>query len=66
MVHASPDCPWWRVIAADGSLPIAKRDPQAAREQAARLAAEGVELVDDVVSKPYILSADEVFALRLG
>ena len=36
------DVPWWRVVAADGSLPTAKRDPRLARDQRERLEAEGV------------------------
>lgn len=36
------DVPWWRVVAKDGSLPIAKRNPVLANEQREKLAAEGV------------------------
>lgn len=36
--------PWWRVVRADGSLVAPKQ-----REQARRLRAEGVEVVDDRV-----------------
>lgn len=36
------DVPWWRVVAKDGSLPIAKRNPYLAEQQRARLEAEGV------------------------
>ena len=36
------DVPWWRVVAKDGSLPIAKRNPALAQEQRDKLVAEGV------------------------
>ena len=35
--------PWWRIVAKDGSLSIAKRNPQLAREQRELLETEGVE-----------------------
>lgn len=37
---------WWRVVAANGDLPIAKRDPRLAQEQRHRLCAEGVQFLD--------------------
>ena len=43
MNGAVHDVPWWRVVAKDGSLPIAKRNPRLAEEQRDRLQAEGVE-----------------------
>jgi methylated-DNA-protein-cysteine methyltransferase-like protein len=43
MNNAVNDVPWWRVVAKDGSLPIAKRNPHLAQEQRDRLQAEGVE-----------------------
>jgi methylated-DNA-protein-cysteine methyltransferase related protein len=43
MNNAANDVPWWRVVAKDGSLPIAKRNPRLAMEQRDRLQAEGVE-----------------------
>jgi methylated-DNA-protein-cysteine methyltransferase-like protein len=41
------DVPWWRVVAKDGSLPIAKRNPTLAKEQRDKLAAEGVTFDDE-------------------
>jgi methylated-DNA-protein-cysteine methyltransferase-like protein len=43
MNNVANDVPWWRVVAKDGSLPIAKRNPHLAQEQRDRLQAEGVE-----------------------
>ncbi len=43
MNNVADDVPWWRVVAKDGSLPIAKRNPRLAQEQRDRLQAEGVE-----------------------
>ncbi len=37
------DVPWWRVVAKDGALPIAKRNPALAQRQRALLENEGVE-----------------------
>jgi alkylated DNA nucleotide flippase Atl1 len=42
MNQAQSDVPWWRVVAKDGSLPIAKRNPLLANEQRQRLAEEGI------------------------
>jgi methylated-DNA-protein-cysteine methyltransferase-like protein len=41
------DVPWWRVVAKDGSLPIAKRNPALAQEQRDKLRAEGVEFDEE-------------------
>lgn len=43
MNGAMADVPWWRVVAKDGSLPIAKRNPILAKEQREKLASEGVD-----------------------
>ncbi len=43
------DVPWWRVVGRGGRLPIWKKDPSLEALQAARLAEEGVEVVDRVV-----------------
>ncbi len=40
------EIPWWRVVGKDGGLPIAKRDPNLAQEQKARLESEGVKFLD--------------------
>lgn len=42
MRSAPEDVPWWRVVSRDGSLPIARRDPDYARLQRSLLEAEGV------------------------
>jgi len=49
MAQAPDDVPWWRVVAKDGALVIAKRSPEAALVQRRRLASEGVAFVDDRV-----------------
>ena len=43
MNNVADDVPWWRVVAKDGSLPIAKRNPTLAQLQRDLLEAEGVE-----------------------
>ncbi|MHB8636850.1 MAG: MGMT family protein [Fimbriimonadaceae bacterium] len=47
MAAAPPDVPWHRVVAKDGALPTAKRDPVLALEQARLLRDEGVPLTED-------------------
>jgi methylated-DNA-protein-cysteine methyltransferase-like protein len=42
MAFAPEDVPWWRVVGADGTLRIARRDPMLAALQRAHLEAEGV------------------------
>jgi methylated-DNA-protein-cysteine methyltransferase-like protein len=42
MAFAPEDVPWWRVVGADGTLRIARRDPMLAQLQRAHLQAEGV------------------------
>lgn len=42
MSSATPDVPWQRVVARDGSLVISKRNPSLAREQRRLLELEGV------------------------
>ena len=49
------DVPWWRVVGRDGRLPIWKKDPSLEDLQAARLAAEGVEMVDRVVEARFFV-----------
>lgn len=44
MAQCPEDVPWWRVVAKDGRLPINRRDPLMASEQARRLESEGVAL----------------------
>jgi methylated-DNA-protein-cysteine methyltransferase-like protein len=47
MNQAHDDVPWWRVVAKDGSLPIAKRNPLLANKQRQHLLDEGVEFDED-------------------
>ncbi len=47
MNRALQDVPWWRVVAKDGSLPVAKRNPALAHEQRQKLQNEGVEFDDE-------------------
>ncbi len=49
MANCPPGLPWWRVVAKDGSLPIAKRNPTFALEQRERLIQEGVAFDGDCV-----------------
>ncbi len=49
------DVPWWRVVGRDGRLPIWKKDPSLEDLQAARLAEEGVEVVDRVVAARFFV-----------
>lgn len=50
-----PDVPWWRVVGADGSLLVAKRDPRLALEQRDRLESEGARFAADRVSREHFL-----------
>lgn len=47
MASAPEGVPWWRVLAKDGSLSIAKRSTQLAIEQEQRLKKEGIEFLPD-------------------
>ncbi|GBC93428.1 DNA base-flipping protein [bacterium HR15] len=46
MAFAPDDVPWWRVVGADGTLCIARRDPMLAQLQRAYLESEGVPFDD--------------------
>ncbi len=46
MAVCPPHLPWWRVLGATGVLLIANRNPEYARQQAARLKAEGVPFLE--------------------
>ncbi len=46
MAQAPDGVPWWRVVAKDGRLPIAKRGPGFASEQAQRLHGEGTPFLE--------------------
>ncbi len=43
MAVSPSDVPWWRVVAADGRLPVWKKDPNLEVIQHDRLVEEGVE-----------------------
>jgi methylated-DNA-protein-cysteine methyltransferase related protein len=49
MANCPEDIPWWRVVGADGKLPIWKRDPNFETIQHDRLIDEGVDFVDGKV-----------------
>lgn len=49
MAMAPPTVPWWRIVARDGTLALAKRSPSLASEQRVRLEAEGVPFDGDRV-----------------
>jgi methylated-DNA-protein-cysteine methyltransferase related protein len=49
LTNAPPDVPWWRVVGSTGALLIGKKSPHLAIEQALRLEAEGVLLVNEIV-----------------
>ena len=46
MANCPPDYPWWRVVAADGRLVIAKRNPVWAQQQYEALVAESVPFTE--------------------
>jgi methylated-DNA-protein-cysteine methyltransferase-like protein len=46
MAQAPDGVPWWRVVAKDGRLPIAKRGPGFASEQEERLQNEGTPFLE--------------------
>ena len=50
--HVPDGVPWWRVVAIDGSLPTAKRDPRIAQDQRYHLASEGVTFAGEKVDMP--------------
>lgn len=49
MASCPAELPWWRVVAANGSLPVASRSPHLAHEQRERLESEGVLFDGDLV-----------------
>ncbi len=49
MASCPPDLPWWRVVGANGSLPVYSRSPHLGHEQRDRLKGEGVEFEGDSV-----------------
>ena len=57
--HTPEDVPWWRVVGRDGRLPIWKKDPSLEALQAARLAEEGIEVVEGVVARRFFFEPSE-------
>jgi methylated-DNA-protein-cysteine methyltransferase related protein len=55
MAQCPDDVPWWRVVAKDGRLPLAKRSPELALDQERRLLAEDVQIEDGRVSPAALL-----------
>lgn len=47
LFHAPAEVPWWRVVGADGTLRIRRRDPLLAKVQQAYLRAEGTTFTPD-------------------
>lgn len=47
MNNVGDDVPWWRIVAKDGSLPIAKRNSNLALRQRELLEQEGVEFDEE-------------------
>ena len=47
MSNVMDDVPWWRVVAKDGNLSIAKRNPALAQKQRDLLSVEGVEFEEN-------------------
>ncbi len=60
MTGAPADVPWWRVVGADGALPIARRGPEFALRQRTLLEAEGVRFEGDRVASGQHWSPDEL------
>ncbi len=47
MNNVGDDVPWWRIVAKDGSLPIAKRNPNLTLRQRELLEQEGVQFDEE-------------------
>ncbi|MBV6457139.1 MAG: hypothetical protein HONBIEJF_00246 [Fimbriimonadaceae bacterium] len=56
---ASLDAPWWRVVGADGRLPLDKRGPEFGADQRQLLADEGVAMVEDRIPASFFWFAGE-------
>lgn len=63
MAHLDDRYPWWRVVRADGTLALARREPILAAKQEQRLVDEGIKLVDGAVPSQYFV--DESMLIRL-
>ena len=55
MASASAGLPWWRVVAKDGTLVVARRDPSMGVEQRRLLELEGVPFEEDRVRMDSVL-----------
>jgi methylated-DNA-protein-cysteine methyltransferase-like protein len=62
MANCPSDVPWWRVVAKDGRLPLAKRSPELAIEQEKRLIEEGVIIEDGHVSMAALVFFTDLLA----
>lgn len=60
MASCPSDVPWWRVVAWDGSLPIAKRDPKLAELQRSHLIAEGVRFDGPRVCRECMIGSESL------
>ena len=60
MASCPSDVPWWRVVAKDGRLPLAKRSPELAIEQEQRLRTEGVIVEGGHVAMSALVSFEEL------
>lgn len=58
MANAPMDVPWWRIVAADGRLVLAKRDPALAVLQRQKLEEEGVQFDGELVSQEHFFPVD--------
>ncbi|MFZ4507329.1 MAG: MGMT family protein [Fimbriimonas sp.] len=66
MRFSSPGIPWWRVVAADGHISLAKSDPAMAVEQRKRLESEGVEFKGECVRMAdFLWDANEAYEAGL-
>jgi methylated-DNA-protein-cysteine methyltransferase-like protein len=50
MARAPEGIPWWRVVGADGRMPVGKRDPSLLLLQRRTLEQEGVQFEEDAVA----------------
>lgn len=59
----SKGLPWWRVVGADGRLPLAKQDAGMGLMQKEKLLEEGVEFDDEAIPRRYFLTPEELMDL---
>jgi len=63
MANCPSGVPWWRVVAKDGRLPLAKRSPEAAREQELRLESEGINIEGGHVDMSALVFAPDLIGV---